>query len=151
MDTYEKMLSRAVVVNPLKSSDIFGVIAELIDGLVQKGLLHETQRDAAQQAVVRREMSASTVMTDEIALPHGRVDVVQDLLCAVGIHPDGFVGEAMDGNPTRVVVMMLIPPSAGCGYIQFLANLSSVLMQPDKRAELMGAKSCKEMVKILTV
>ncbi|MCI6589966.1 MAG: PTS sugar transporter subunit IIA, partial [Lentisphaeraceae bacterium] len=71
MNTYDTMLEKAVVVTSLRSEDIFGVIAELMDALVASGALPEAKKDEAKQAIVRREMSASTVMTDEIALPHG--------------------------------------------------------------------------------
>jgi mannitol/fructose-specific phosphotransferase system IIA component (Ntr-type) len=90
MNTYANMLERAVVINALKSEDIFSAIAELTDALVAAGALPESKRDEAKQAIVRREMSASTVMTDEIALPHGRTDVVDELICAIGLHQDGF-------------------------------------------------------------
>ena len=63
MNSYAELLDRAIVVNSLKSEDMFGAIAELTDALVAEGLLAEDKRDEAKQAIVRREMSASTVMT----------------------------------------------------------------------------------------
>ncbi len=139
MKNYEAMLDHAVVVNHLKSEDIFGVIAELVDALVVAGALQEAHRDEAKQAIVRREMSASTVMTDEIALPHGRTEVVEELVCAIGIHKDGFASDAPDGQPTRVVILMLVPPSAGSGYTVFLGNVSRTLMDDDKREAIVNA------------
>lgn len=150
MNTYQMMLEKAVVINHLKSSEIFGIIAEMVDALVTEGVLTEAQRDQAKQSVVRREMSASTIMTDEIALPHGRTDITEDLVCAVGIHPEGFVGDSPDGLPTRVVVLLLIPPSSGCGYIQFLANLSRMLMDPAKRTGLILAHGRDEVIALLS-
>ena len=70
MNTYDAMLEKAVVINSLRGEDIFGIIAELTEALIAAGRLDESKRDEAKQAIVRREMSASTVMTDEIALPH---------------------------------------------------------------------------------
>ncbi len=149
MNTYDAMLEKAVVVNPLKGSDIFGVIAEMLDALVAQGLLAADKRDEAQQAVVRREMSASTTMTDEIALPHGRTDVVSELACALGLHSEGFNADAPDGELTRVVVLMLVPPTAGAGYTTFLANLSRTLMESDKREALVAATSREEALAVL--
>ena len=76
MSNYDAIFDKAVVINTLKGEDIFAVIAELVDGLVDAGVLPEEKREEAKQAVVRREMSASTVLPGEIALPHGRTDVV---------------------------------------------------------------------------
>lgn len=139
MSTYAELLNRAIVVNSLKSEDMFGAIAELTDALVAEGLLPEDKRDEAKQAIVRREMSASTVMTDEIALPHGRTDVVSELVCAIGLHKEGFAADAPDGMPTRVVILMLVPAVAGAGYITFLGTVSRKLMDEDVRAAMIAA------------
>ena len=149
MSTYETMLDRAIVINSLKSEDIFSAIAELTDALVASGLLAEDKRDEAKQAIVRREMSASTVMTDEIALPHGRTDVVNELICAIGLHQDGFSADAPDGQPTRVVILMLVPPAAGSGYTTFLGTVSRTLMDEDKRAAMIAATDRDSVLKIL--
>lgn len=149
MNTYDMMLDKAVVVKPLKSSDIFGVIAEMLDALVASGSLPADRRDEAQQAVVRREMSASTTMTDEIALPHGRTDTVDELVCAIGLHQEGFDADAPDGGLTRVVVLMLVPPSAGAGYTTFLANLSRTLMDSDKREALVASADRDAVLAVL--
>ena len=44
MNTYANMLERAVVINSLKSEDIFSAIAELTDALVAAGSLPESKR-----------------------------------------------------------------------------------------------------------
>lgn len=139
MNTYDTMLEKAVVVTSLRSEDIFGVIAELMDALVANGALPEAKKDEAKQAIVRREMSASTVMTDEIALPHGRTDVVDELVCAIGVHKEGFAADAPDGEPTKVVILMLVPPAAGSGYMVFLGSISRKLMDPTTREAIISA------------
>ncbi len=149
MNTYDTMLEKAVVVPSLRSEDIFGVIAELTDALVAAGAVPADKRDEVNQAVVRREMSASTVMTDEIALPHGRTEVIEDLVCAVGIHKDGFAAEAPDGLPTKVVILMLVPPSAGSGYITFLGSISRVLMDAQKRSAIIEATDRDQVLALL--
>jgi mannitol/fructose-specific phosphotransferase system IIA component (Ntr-type) len=149
MSTYENMLDRAIVINSLKSEDIFSAIAELTDALVAAGALAEDKRDEAKQAIVRREMSASTVMTDEIALPHGRTDVVDEFVCAIGLHKDGFAADAPDGQPTRVVILMLVQPAAGSGYTTFLGTISRTLMDDDKRAAMIAATDRDAVLSIL--
>lgn len=149
MNTFDAMLEKAVVINSLRGEDIFSVIAELTDALIAQGRLDEGKRDEAKQAIVRREMSASTVMTDEIALPHGRTDVVNEFVCAIGISKEGFNADAPDGMPTRVVILMLVPPSAGSGYTTFLGSISRTLMNDAKRATLIEAADRESVLKIL--
>lgn len=149
MNTYDTMLQKAVVLNSLKSEDIFGAIAEMTDALVAAGALPEAVRDEAKQAIVRREMSASTVMTDEIALPHGRTDVVAELTCCIGVSRDGFAADAPDGQPTRVVILLLVPPSAGAGYTAFLATVCRTLMDAEKRAAIIAATDREGVLAVL--
>ena len=149
MSTYDTMLDKAVVINSLKGEDMFAVIAELIDALVAAGAIPESKRDEAKQAVVRREMSASTVMPGSIALPHGRTDVVPELACAIGIHKDGFAADAPDDEPTRVVILMLVPPAAGSGYVAFLGSVSRTLMDPEKCAAMVAATDRDGVLAIL--
>ena len=115
----------------------------------EAGALDAAKRDEAKQAVVRREMSAPTVMPGEIALPHGRTDVVDRLVCAVGIHKEGFAAEAPDDQPTRVVILMLVPPAAGSEYIAFLGNVSRTLMDAERRAALVAAMDRESVLAIL--
>lgn len=150
MSLYTEILDRAIVINSLKSEDMFSVIAELTDALVAEGLLSEDKRDEAKQAIVRREISASTVMTDEIALPHGRTDAVSELVCAIGLHKEGFTADAPDGLPTHVVILILIPSAAGTGgYITFLGTISRMLMDETKRAAMLAASDRETVLNIL--
>ena len=149
MDSYATMLEKAVVLNALKSEELFDVIAEMTDALTAAGLLDEAQRDEAKQAVVRREMSASTVMTDGIALPHGRTESVGELTCCIGLKPDGFNADAPDGQLTRVVILLLVPPSAGAGYTAFLATVCRTLMDEAKREAMLGAADREGVLAVL--
>ena len=59
MNTYANMLERAVVINSLKSEDIFSAIAELTDALVAAGSLPESKRDEANNGFVQTACKAN--------------------------------------------------------------------------------------------
>ncbi len=146
---YQTMLGKALIIPSLKSSDIFSVIAEMIDAMTERGLIADDKCDEVKQAVVRREMCASTVMTDCIALPHGRTDAVEDLICAIGVHKEGFDADADDEQPTHIVTLLVVPPSSDTRYIQFLAQISRVLIAEDKRQAMIEADSVEAILQIL--
>ncbi len=79
--------------------------------------------------MLKREHTASTALPDGIALPHGRTECVDDIVCMIGIHPKGVAFGAPDGLPTRIFVLLLVPAKIGCGHIHFLAHLSQRLME----------------------
>ncbi len=129
--------SSAVRIN-LRATNMHYAIAELIEALVEEKLIAESVREQVTQAVLKREMSASTAMPDGIALPHGRSDVIDHLICAIGTS-EGFDGGAPDGLPTRIVLLLLVPSKVGCDHIHFLARISPKLLVAETYEKVLAA------------
>ena len=129
MSAFDEIISKSLVRLGLTDPDGEQVIKGLIAAAVDDGLLPERHKDEAVQAVLKREHTASTALPDGIALPHGRTEYVDDIVCMIGIHPKGVAFGAPDGQPTHIFVLLLVPAKIGCGHIHFLANLSQRLME----------------------
>jgi len=130
----------------MTETDGHEVVTSLIEQAVEKGLLPSVHKDEAIRAVMKREMSASTAMPDGIALPHGRTDCVDDIVCMIGIHPAGVDFGSPDGQPSHIFVLLLVPATVGCNHIHFLANLSRRLMEPSVRNDLATARSRQQVL-----
>lgn len=144
----KRVLTTKQVRLPLRTSSKQDVIEELLDLLVSAGLVSD--RASALKTVLEREKKMSTGLQNGIAIPHGKTDAVQQLVAAVGIKPEGIAFEALDGQPTRIVVLTLSPASKAGPHIQFLADLSKTLGDEATRNVLLHAKSEDEVVAILT-
>lgn len=129
MSVFDEIISKSLVRLGLTDPDGEKVIKTLIAAAVVDGLLPEQHKDDAVQAVLKREQSAPTALPEGIALPHGRTDCVGDIVCMIGVHPQGVAFGAPDGLPTRIFVLLLVPTKIGCRHIHFLANLSRRLME----------------------
>jgi mannitol/fructose-specific phosphotransferase system IIA component (Ntr-type) len=129
MATFEEIISKSLVRLGLSYPDGEQVIKALIGAAAEEGLLSGQHKDEAVKAVLKREHSASTALPDGIALPHGRTECVSDIVCMIGIHPQGVAFGAPDGLPTRIFVLLLVPARIGSCHIHFLANLSRRLME----------------------
>jgi len=147
-NTFEAVLNRAVVSLNLKAADMHGAIIELVAALAARGQILPQQVEPVTQAVLKREMSASTVMADGIALPHGRLDTISQLICAIGISA-GFNGNAPDGKPVRIILLLLVPTQVGCNHIHFLARISQKLLDPITHEKLVTATAPEEVLKTL--
>ncbi len=101
------------------------VIDELLDLLVRDGKIRDA--DAARKAVWEREESMSTGLQYGVAIPHGKTDAVDGLVCAVGLKPEGIDFEAMDGQPSRIFILTLSPKSTPAPHVQFMSTVSQVL------------------------
>ncbi|MCL2792672.1 MAG: cation:proton antiporter [Spirochaetaceae bacterium] len=122
------------------------VITELVDILAAQGKLLD--RDMALSDVFEREKTMSTGMSNGIALPHAKTDGVEDIEVAIGIKKEGIEFESMDGEISRIFILLVSPKKTTGPHIQFLAAISSILSNKDIREEVINATSPKQIVKL---
>ena len=149
MASFEEIIQKSLVCLNATESEGQEVITALIDKAVHAGLLPAEHRDTAVRAVLNREMSASTALPDGIALPHGRIECVRDIICMLGVHPAGIAFGAPDNQPTHVFVLLLVPATVACNHIHFLAKLSRRLMEASVRNELLAARTRDDVMRTI--
>ena len=131
----------------LKGNSKNEIIDELLDLMNQNGLINDFK--AARQAVYKREDSMSTCLQFGIAIPHGRTDAVQRLVCAIGLKPEGVDLNSIDGKPSQIFVLTLSPKSASAPHMQFISMVSQALNETGRKA-LLACKTSEDMLDVLT-
>ena len=123
-------------------ADKWDAIQKLVQHLVARGRLDRAAAPAIIEAVQSRERSMSTGMEHGIAIPHAAVDGVQSVLACLGIvsNDRGLAFESIDGRPTRVVVLLVIPRSQKLLHIRTLADIARVLGRDSVREALVASK-----------
>ncbi len=129
-----------------RPADKWDAIHRLVEHLVQQGRLPRAQASAIQEAVVARERSMSTGMEQGIAIPHAAVDGVETVVACMGIVglDSGLSFDSIDGKPTRVVVLLVIPRAQKLLHIRTLADIARVLGTEAVREALVRAADPKE-------
>lgn len=127
-------------------ADKWAAIRELVGHLVRRGRLTSDQEPSVVEAVVAREKSMSTGMEHGIAIPHAAVEGVDGVRAAMGIVAEGeSLGfDSIDGRPTRVVVLLVIPRAQKLLHIRTLADIARVLGRDSVREHLVAAKTPEE-------
>jgi len=123
-------------------------IQELLDAIENAGLLQD--RETAFADVMKREAMMSTGMQDGVAIPHARTAAVRQLACAIGLKPDGLDFEALDGKPSRILVLTLSPVEGGTPHIQFMAGISRFLSDAGNRSMLLHQRTGQDMLSLLS-
>ena len=118
------------------------IINELLEILRRGGKLRDV--DAARRAVLEREESMSTGLQYGVAIPHGKTDAVDRLVCAVGIKTAGADFDAMDGQPSRIFILTLSPKSRPAPHVQFMSTVSQLLTEAGRERIL----SCTSALEI---
>ena len=144
----KKALSTETISLDLKSETKPEVIEEMLDLLMQSGRVRD--RKTALKAILEREKKMSTGMQNRIAIPHGKSDTVDGLVAAIGIQKEGIDFESLDGEPAQLFIMTLSPANRTGPHIQFLAEISRLLNNPEAREQILNATSEEDILKIIT-
>ncbi|MDR0376882.1 MAG: cation:proton antiporter [Spirochaetaceae bacterium] len=115
------------------------IIREMVDLLDRQGKLED--RDLALADVLQREAAMSTGMQHGIALPHAKTNGVLNIAAAVGIKKGGVDFESLDGEKSRLFIMVVSPRKTSGPHIQFLAAISGLLQDEMVREEIIAADS----------
>ena len=122
-------------------TDKWDAIQALVSHLVDRNRIPRADAPAIVEAVLARERSMSTGMEHGIAIPHAAVDGVETVVACMGIvgSDSGLSFDSIDGKPTRVVVLLVIPRAQKLLHIRTLADIARVLGRDGVREALTGA------------
>ena len=134
-----EILHRDVIKIGLDSQDRFATIRELIDLLIESGDLPLSLREHVVEVVFAREKSMGTGMEMGVALPHGSSERVDRLVGAMGIAPEGIPFESLDGQPAKLILLLVLPRDEFHQHVRTLAGISHLLNEDAFREALMNA------------
>ena len=143
----KKFLTPQLIEPELKGTSKAEIIDELLEILASNALVGDIQ--AAREAVWERENSMSTGLQFGVAIPHGKTDTVDRLVCAVGIKSGGVDFDSMDGEPATIVVLTISPKSKPAPHIQFMSTISQVLNH-DGRARILSCSGVDQLFAAFT-
>jgi nitrogen PTS system EIIA component len=124
------------------------VLAEMATHLArnQVGIDSEVLRRVLEE----RELLASTAIGDGIAIPHGKLDSVNQLVGTLGRSVKGLEFDSIDGKPTHLVFMLVAPASSTGIHLKALARLSRLFRDALFRQRLIEAPDASAMYRVIT-
>lgn len=105
-------------------------------------------RDLLAGRVWAREQTMSTALPGGLGVPHARVPRLDKPLVAIGNLPAGVDWNAPDGQPVRLVLLVLTPVDAHEVQIELLADIATTFQQ---RAFIEKAVACDSYVQFLAM
>ena len=79
-------------------------IAELVE-LLESAHGIDSQGEILDR-VLRREAMMSTGIGNGVAIPHGKAKLVDRMVAACGVSPEGIEFESVDGDPARLFILL---------------------------------------------
>ncbi len=135
------ILRESLIKIGLEARNKWDAIEELVDYLITEHEIKITDREAVLRAVVAREKSLSTGMQHGVAIPHGTVDCIREVIACLGISPDGIDFESLDGKPTHFLMLLIIPKNTFQSHVKTLAGIARLMNSEALRDQLRRAES----------
>ena len=96
--------------------------------------------------LVEREAVGSTGVGNGVAIPHGKIEGLEDILLCFGRSRLGVDFNAIDKREVYLFMLMISPAGKGGEYLQTLARVSRILKEGSNRQRLLDCASREEIV-----
>ena len=101
------------------------------------------------EALVQRERLASTGIGEQVAIPHGKLEDLGEVVGGLARSVDGIDFGAIDGRPTHLFFVIVAPGSANGVHLKALARIARCCKNEGFRGRLMSADQAHEIFEVL--
>ncbi|MDH3981566.1 MAG: PTS sugar transporter subunit IIA [Kiritimatiellaceae bacterium] len=121
-------------------TEVLAAIAKLAK---QSPTIGNIDESAILQGLTDREELSTTGFGNGIAIPHCRLDGVENFIVGVLSVPKGVDFAAIDGEPVKLFVFIIAPSSSSNVHIKILSAISQVLNVPEHVEEMLKAPTAE--------
>ena len=125
---------------PVVLAQLAGAVAAAEPGLDADRLL---------QVLVERENLQSTGIGDGVAIPHGKLPGLGRLIAAFARSRQGVDFESIDGQPTHLFFLLVVPEHSGGLHLKALARISRFFRDAGFRKALLEAESREDVLRAI--
>jgi len=101
------------------------------------------------RVLIDRERLGSTGIGNGVALPHGRMQDLDEAVLSLTILDEPLDYQAPDQRNVQIVVGLLVPENANEFHLQLLARLAGLLSDPNLRKRLLQARDAEQITAAL--
>lgn len=105
--------------------------------------------DAALAVLMDREALGTTGIGDGVAIPHGKLPQLENIIVLVGRSKQGVEFEALDFKPCRIFFLVLAPEQMTGIHLRILAHISRLIKDESFRQEFFEAADGPALYRLL--
>lgn len=125
-------------------------IREMVKSLLDAGQIQEEDYEGIVRHVLKREQLGSTGIGRCVAVPHTKYPNVQKMVGTVAISQEGVDFDSLDGQPVRVLFMLISPPDQPQDHLLALEHIAKQLREDTFRRFMMQSKKNSDIVELLS-
>ena len=136
-----------MILPQLKSTKKTSILEELATHLAERH--PDIATDVLTRVLIDRESLASTAIGEGVAIPHGKLSTVHEIVACIGRAKRGVTFDSMDGQPTHLFFVLVAPESSTGAHLKALARISRVFKDADFRRRLLDADDADAMYEVI--
>jgi PTS system nitrogen regulatory IIA component len=141
------ILVKDAVILDVDSADKAAVLKRLAGAVA--GAESGLDPDRLLQVLVERENLQSTGIGDGVAIPHGKLPGLNRLLAGFARSRRGVDFESIDGQPTHLFFLLVVPEHSGGMHLKALARISRFFRDAGFRKALMEAETREDVIRAI--
>ncbi|OPX20570.1 MAG: PTS fructose transporter subunit IIA [Desulfobacca sp. 4484_104] len=141
------LLDKSRIIADLQAKDKKGAVEELAATLVSAD--KTLSQAKVVEVLLERERLGSTGIGDNIAIPHGKLKNLGQLVISFGRSRTGVNFDSMDGKPTHLFFLLMAPENSVGIHLRALAKISRMLKNPSFRQKLMEASDAEQIYSLI--
>lgn len=148
MPKFLKELIKENTVVFLETTEMQDTIIKMVEIAKQENFIKDKEK--FREAILDRESLVSTGIGLGVAIPHAKLEGVDDFFIIVGINKKGLDWDAIDRNPVGIVFLIGGPDKEGAQreYLKIIAKLMLLIKNDVRRNYLINAKEKEQVVNI---
>ncbi len=137
------VLEVELISNKIPGTDKEEVLNNMIELVSKSSKVRDKEK--IRDAIFNRERIMSTGVGKGFAIPHGKTDGITDKVAAFGITENEIDFESLDGEPVRLIFLLVGKENLVGPHLKLLSRISRLLNSEDFRTKLLNAKSPQEI------
>ena len=121
-------------------AEMAGALAKAEPGIAEERL---------HAVLMEREELQSTGIGESVAIPHGKLPGLSRLLASFARSRTGVDFASIDGQPTQLFFLLVVPENSGGQHLKALARISRFFRDGEFRTRLLDAESREDVLGVI--
>ncbi|HPJ36224.1 MAG TPA: PTS sugar transporter subunit IIA [Spirochaetota bacterium] len=148
MSLLDSLRKNNILVKPT-AKNRWEMIEEMVDLAAKNKDILAEDSEAIKNALIEREKSMSTGIGNGVAIPHCSTTKVSEIITVMALTPKGINFEAIDNEPVKIVILLIVPKDKLTQHIKTLANIAKMMSDIELREKLLSLKTADSILKTL--
>jgi PTS system nitrogen regulatory IIA component len=141
------VLKEEYIFADLRATEKRAILDEMVTGLSEGAAV--LNRERVLEVLLDREQLGSTGIGHGVAIPHGKLKGLDEIIIAVGRNRAGVDFDSLDDLPVYLFFMIVAPENSAASHLKLLAAISHLLKNQEFRMKLRSARDAAEMYSLI--